>query len=234
MGKKVAVVIPSYNSKRWIGKLTTEVLKVLPSSMVYVVDDNSPDKTAESVTEKFGKNLRVKLIVRTGKGGRGSAVLAGFKEALKEKENELFVEMDSDFAHDPADLPALVEKCIEFDVAAASRYLPGGKVVNMPWQRYLFSRAAMFWSRLVLGIPLSDQTAFRCYSRRALESLNFDKIKSRGFFVITEMAFQLFKKGFSFGEVPVTVTYTAPEVSNFSLKEIKEAFFSVIKLKLGP
>lgn len=232
MTQKVAVVIPSFNSKRWIVKLIGEVLANLPQCSIYVVDDNSPDKTAQAVKTKFGKDCRVKLIVRTGKGGRGSAVLAGFQEALKDKTNQLFVEMDSDFAHDPKDLPKLVEANKNHDVVAASRYLPGGKVVNMPWKRYVFSRLAMFWSRLILGIPVSDQTAFRCYNRKTLLAVNFDRIKSRGFFVITEMAYQLYKKGFNFGEIPVTVTYTAPEVSNFNLKEVKEAFISVIKLRL--
>lgn len=230
---KVAVVIPSFNSKKWINKIIEQVLKNVPNSEIIIVDDNSPDGTAPEIRKKFTKNSRVKLIVRTGKGGRGSAILAGFKEALKDKAVKFLVEMDSDFAHDPLDVPKLLAKNKEFDIVAASRYLPGGKVVNMPQKRLVFSRIAMLWSRIVLGIPVSDQTAFRSYKRSVVESVDFDAIKSRGFFVITEMAFQLHKKGLTFGEVPVTVTYTAPEESNFNFKEVKEAFLSVLKLRFG-
>lgn len=231
-GNKIIIVIPTYNAKAGIVKVILGALKNVPNAKVIVVDDNSPDGTAQLVNDNFKSNKRVKLIVRYAKGGRGSAVIRGFKEGLKEKNVDLFIEMDSDLVHDPNYLPRLIEKAKKYDVVVASRYLLTSQIIKWHFKRRVISRFANHWIKFMLGISLTDNTSgFRCYRRRVLEQIDFSLVLSKGFIVLTEIAYQIHKKGFDFGEIPIDFTPVDINRSNLNLKELKEAFFTVLRLK---
>lgn len=232
--KKSVVVIPTYNSKKNVGKLLREILQFVPWAKIIVVDDNSPDGTANEIKKHFAKDKRVTLIVREKKRGRGSAVIEGFKEGLKDKATELFIEMDSDFAHKPSDLARLIKKADEFDVVVATRYLLKSQLLKWKFKRRVISRLANLWIKSILGIALTDNTnGFRCYKRQIIEGIDFNSIKSKGFIVLTEFSYQIHKKRVIFGEVPIDFIPVDLNKSNLNIKEIKEAFFTVLRLKIN-
>lgn len=231
--KKSVIVIPTYNSKKSIKNFLRKVLKHAPSAKLIVVDDNSPDGTAKEIKKYFSKNRQITLIVRKRKEGRGSAVIQGFKEGLKNKSIKLFIEMDSDFAHNPSDLPKIIKKTKSHDVVVASRYRLHSHIIKWSLKRRLISRFANLWIKFMLGVSLTDNTnGFRCYSRRVIEAINFDIISAKGFIVLTEIAYQIYKKGFSFGEIPINFTPVDLNKSNLNIKEIREAFLTVLRLKI--
>lgn len=231
--KNTAVVIPTYNSKKSITRLVSEIIKSAPFSDVYVVDDNSPDGTAKVVLNSFSKSKSVHLIKRGKKGGRGSAVLYGFFIALKNKKLKYFIEMDSDLCHDPRFIKDLVAKCRSYDIVIASRYLKESKNKNWKLKRQIFSRVVSFYLKLILGIPIKDYTnGYRCYKRKALEGINFESIKSKGFFVLTELSHALYKTGCKFSEIPFDFTLHQADKSNLNFGEIKSAFFGSLRIKL--
>lgn len=232
--KKSVVVIPTYNSKKSIIGLVTEVLQCVPSTQIIIVDDNSPDGTVNEIKKYFEKENRVKLIIRKRKGGRGSAVIEGFKEGLKDKTVKLFIEMDSDFAHKPSYLTSIMQKADLFDVVVASRYLLKSQILKWKFKRRIISRFANLWIKLILGFKLTDNTnGFRCYNRRVLEEINFDTVQAKGFIVLTEIAHQIYKKNFRFGEIPIDFKPVDLNRSNLNLKEVREAFFTVLRLRLS-
>lgn len=225
------VIIPTYNAKAGILRVISGTLKKAPNAKVIVVDDNSPDQTANLVKSKFSSNSRVDLIIRKNKGGRGSAVIEGFKEGLKDKKIELFIEMDADLVHNPNDLPMLISKSRKYDVVVASRYLLKSQIIKWSIKRKVLSRLANLWIKLMLGISLSDNTSgFRCYRRSVLENINLNLISSKGFIVLTEIAYRIYKKGFTFGEIPIDFKPVDINKSNLNIKEIKEALLTVLRL----
>lgn len=227
----VVVVLPSYNASYNITKVIDKILRIVPKSKIFVVDDNSPDKTYELIRKIYNSEKRVKLIIRKQKAGRGSAVICGIKEGLKDKKNKYFIEMDADFSHDPKYIPELIEVCNTYDVSLASKYLKESKIINLPYKRKLFSIFANLVLKTTLGIPVNDYTnGFRCYRREVLEKIDLDSIKSKGFIVLSEILYLIHKKGFSFGEIPFSITYHKEAGSNFNIKEIKEAAFTLFKL----
>lgn len=231
--REIVVVIPTFNARAAIINVISGVLKNIPNAKIIIIDDNSPDQTAKLINEKFALDKRVKLIVRDSKGGRGSAVIRGFKEALKDKKAELFIEMDADLIHNPNDLPRLIEKVKNYDVVVASRYLLKSQIIRWSFKRSLISRLANLWIKFMLGISLTDNTSgFRCYKRKILESINFNMIKSKGFIVLTEIAYQIYKKGFSFAEIPIDFVPVDINRSNLNFRELKEAFLTVLRLKI--
>lgn len=228
----LAIIIPTYNSKKTVVRLIKDVFLNLPQSKVIVVDDSSPDGTANEI-KKFFKKRRITLIVREQKQGRGSAVIEGFKEGLKDKNTELFIEMDSDFAHNPNDLVRLVKKIETCDVVVASRYRLHSHIIKWGMKRRLISRFANLWIKLMLGVSLTDNTnGFRCYRRNVLETVDFNHISAKGFIVLTEIAYQIYKKGFIFGEIPIDFMPVDLNKSNLNMKEIKEAFLTVLRIKI--
>ena len=231
--QKSVVVIPTYKSKKTIKKLVKKVLRHLPKTKIVIVDDSSPDGTANEIKKYFAKDRRITLIVREKKGGRGSAVIEGFREGLKDRTIEFFIEMDSDFAHKPNDLPRLIDKTQAYDTVVASKYHLHSHIIKWSLKRRLISRFANLWIKLMLGISLTDNTnGFRCYKRHVLEAVDFNSISSKGFIVLTEIAYQIYKKGFSFGEIPIDFIPVDLNRSNLNLKEIREAFFTVLRLRL--
>lgn len=229
------VIIPTFNEKENIKNIIKAVFSLQKSFDILVVDDNSPDGTAEIV-----KSLqpdfpdRLFLEVRTKKTGLGTAYIYGFKWALKKKYNYI-IEMDADFSHDPKDLTKLYRACHDYgaDVAIGSRYSKGVNVVNWPMNRVLMSYFASKYVRFITGIPVHDTTAgFVCYKRKVLETINFDKIKFVGYAFQIEMKFKAWKHGFNIKEVSVIFTDRALGKSKMDSSIIGEAVFGVIKMKL--
>jgi dolichol-phosphate mannosyltransferase len=226
------VVIPTYNEKGNLPSLVKDIFKFLPEAKIIVVDDNSPDGTGILADQLAGKYQNLVVIHRQKKAGRGSAVLAGFEQALKEKAVEYIFEMDADFSHDPKDLPRLLSKVKEgSDVVIGSRYLPQSKIINWSFKRRIFSKLANFYAKLFLKIPVCDYTnGFRCYKRLVLESLDFNEIGEKGYGVLSEIAFLLHKKGFKFGEIPIVFVNRQKGQSNLSFSEIRRAFLLIWRL----
>lgn len=227
------ITIPTFNEAENIGKLCARLLDMYPDVHVLVVDDASPDGTAHAVEElqkKFGGRLH--LMKRTGKGGRGSAVLDGFRFGLK-RYYSLFFEMDADFSHSPEEIPLFLRKMAEgCDMVLGSRYLPGSKIYDWGWKRTFFSRYANRYARFVLGIPMTDYTnGYRCYTREAIEALDMDVIEAKGYVVLSEVAYQLHLKAKKIGEVPTIFVNRRRGISNLSGHEIKEAFLSVLRIR---
>ncbi len=229
---KILIIVPCYNERENIAQLIEAVLAQSPDIDVLIVDDQSPDGTSplvESLIPQYAGRLM--LFSRSGKGGRGSAVLAGFRFALQRK-YELVFEMDADFSHEPTEIPRFLEKIKDVDFVIGSRYLPGSEIREWSRKRTFFSFWANHYARLVLRIPLSDYTnGYRCYRRKALEALEMEKIDAKGYVVLSEVAYQLYKKGFTIGEVPTVFVNRRRGISNLSGKEIKEAFFSVLRIR---
>lgn len=227
---KTLIIIPSYNEKENIASLIDALLKLPVGADVLVVDDSS-DGTAAMLKEKQVTEPRLFLIAREKKSGRGTAVLEGFRFALS-RDYQRIVEMDADFSHDPKELSSLLALSGSNTLVIGSRYLKTSKILNWPRSRRVFSKCANFYAHIVLGIGIHDYTnGYRVYGREALEKLDIEKIKSRGYIVLSEIAYQLFRKGVSFAEVPTIFVNRARGVSSFSLKEAREAFLSVLRIR---
>ena len=231
MQKNIAVIIPTYNAGNTVVELIQSILSNVKSSLVFIVDDSSPDGTAHRVRNHFSKNKRVILIVRKEKAGRGSAVIRGFQEALKLPAITHVIEMDADLCHDPAVIPALIAATNRADVVIASRYVQGSKTINWKWNRQIFSRLVSLFLKATLNIPILDYTnGFRCYTRGALESIHFGNIKSKGFIVLSELAYAIHKNGGRFTEIPFTFQLYELNLSNLKFNEIKEATVTIFRL----
>jgi dolichol-phosphate mannosyltransferase len=200
---------------------------------VLIVDDGSPDGTAKIVKQLQGEyNGHLFIEEREGKLGLGTAYIHGFKWALAHQYNFIF-EMDADFSHNPEDLIRLRNACVEgADVAIGSRYIKGVNVVNWPMGRVLMSYFASVYVRFITGIDIQDATAgFKCYRKRVLETIKFDKIKFVGYAFQIEMKFTAIKHGFKVIEVPIIFTDRTEGTSKMSTSIFKEAFLGVIQLK---
>jgi len=198
-----------------------------------IIDDNSPDGTANLVKDmqkKFPDKLH--LLQREGKLGLGTAYIAGFKWALNQAYNYI-CEMDCDFSHNPEDLPRLRQAMLEgADVAVGSRYVDGGGVYNWPKRRIILSRGASIYARLITGIPVQDTTAgFVCYRRVFLESLNMDKIVFKGYAFQIQMKLAAYLMGFKIIEIPIWFKDREEGVSKMSSNIIQEAILGVLKLR---
>lgn len=229
------VIIPTYNEKENAAAIIDAVMALSHQFDVLVVDDNSPDGTAEIVKAKTGQYPgRVHLLSREGKQGLGTAYIAGFKWALDRK-YEYIIEMDADFSHAPADLLRLYEAAAaEADVVVGSRYCTGVNVVNWPMGRILMSYYASKYVRMVTGMPVHDTTAgFVCYRRRVLEAFDLDNIRFKGYAFQIEMKFTAYKYGFTITEVPIIFTNRVLGESKMNTSIFGEAVFGVLKLRLG-
>lgn len=200
---------------------------------VLVVDDNSPDGTADIVRELQKEFERsVHLLERKKKEGLGTAYIAGFKWCLQ-RDYEYIFEMDADFSHNPNDLPRLLEACKNgADMSIGSRYVKGGEVSNWDYKRIVISYFASVYVRSVLWIDVHDATAgFVCYHRRVLEAIDLDKIEFIGYAFQIEMKYNALRKGFKLVEVPITFIDRAVGQSKMSMNIFTEAFFGVVKMR---
>ncbi len=235
MKSDTLVIIPTYNESRNIVRMLEVVLSLEPAIDVLIVDDGSPDGTADLVksVQKINEG-RIHLIQREGKLGLGTAYVAGFKMAL-EKGYSFICEMDADFSHDPHDLPRLVEavKIGETDVAVGSRYHNGISIINWPLTRLILSYAANVYARVITRLPIKDTTAgFKCFRREVLENINLDRIKSNGYSFQIEMHYRAWKAGFRLNEISIIFRERVEGVSKMSKKIIFEAVWMVWALKL--
>ena len=229
--RKGLVIIPTYNEAENIANIIDAVLNQSPELSVLVIDDNSPDKTAEIVEKIKNNNPRVYLLNRSSKLGLGTAYIAGFKYAIKNGYEYCF-EMDADFSHDPNDLPRFIELIDKYDLVIGSRYCDGISVVNWPIKRLLLSYFACMYARVITGCPIKDLTAgFKCYRRNALEGINLDKIKSDGYGFQIEIDFKIWRKNFKVKEIPIIFVERRAGVSKMSKHIVLEAFLLVLRLR---
>ncbi len=228
------VIIPTYNEIENAANIIDAVLALPHRFDILIIDDNSPDGTADAVKAKQQEHPgRVHLVQRAGKLGLGTAYIEGFKWSLAHGYDYIF-EMDADFSHNPNDLIALYKACAEngADMSIGSRYVSGVNVVNWPMGRVLMSYYASKYVRIVTGMPINDTTAgFVCYSRRVLEALPLDEVRFKGYAFQIEMKFTAYKYGFRIVEVPIIFVNRVLGESKMNTGIFGEAVFGVIKLK---
>lgn len=228
------VIIPTYNEKENIEKMIDTVFALSVPFHLLIIDDGSPDGTANLVKAKMQEYPGQLFIEeRTGKLGLGTAYIHGFKWALARHYNYI-CEMDADFSHNPEDLIRLWEaaKSGKGDLVVGTRYIKGGNVKNWPWSRVLISFFASVYVRMVTWIPSHDTTAgFVCFKRQVLETIDLDAIKFIGYAFQIEMKFTAWKHGFKIGEVPITFIDRVEGTSKMSSSIIKEAVFGVLQLQ---
>jgi len=228
------VIIPTYNEKENIAKIIEKVFSLGDFFDVLIVDDGSPDGTAEivkSLQSKFPDRLFIEE--RTGKLGLGTAYIHGFKWGLAREKYKYFSEMDADFSHNPEDLIQLRESNESgYDLSIGSRYCKGGKVKNWPIGRLLMSYFASVYVRMVLWFNVKDTTAgFKCYRRVVLEKLDLDNIQFKGYAFQVEMKYRTHKKGFKINEVPITFIDRVEGESKMNSDIFKEAVLGILKMR---
>ena len=231
------VIIPTYNEKENIEAIIKAVMELPIEFHVLVIDDGSPDGTAEIVKGLMADRYkgRLHLVERSGKLGLGTAYIAGFKWAIENKAEYIF-EMDADFSHNPQDLLKLYDACANqgADLAIGSRYVTGVNVVNWPMGRVLMSYFASKYVRFVLGVNIHDTTAgFVCYKRHTLETIELDKIRFKGYAFQIEMKFTAHKCGAKIIEVPIIFVNRVLGTSKMSGGIFSEALLGVVRLKLS-
>lgn len=228
------VIIPTYNERENVEAIVRAVFGLPELFHVLIVDDGSPDGTADIVRrmqQEFPQQLH--LLERKGKLGLGTAYIAGFKWGLQQG-YDFFFEMDADFSHNPADLPRLLAKCRDegAGVAVGSRYTKGGKVENWPADRIILSYGASLYARIILWMPVADPTAgFICYRREVLAAINLDHIRFVGYAFQIEMKFAAYTLGFKVREVPITFKDREKGQSKMSLRIIREAMLGVLQMR---
>lgn len=228
------VLIPTYNERENVSAMVDKVFSLPVEFDILVIDDGSPDGTADIVRERQKDYPdRLHLLCRKGKLGLGTAYLAGFRWGL-ERDYDYIIEMDCDFSHNPDDLPRLVAAAEEgADVVVGSRYVQGVNVVNWPMSRLLMSYCASIYVRTVTGMPVHDATAgFVCYSRRVLETMDLDRVEMKGYGFQIEMKYSAWKLGFKIREVSIIFIDRVLGQSKMSSSIFGEAFFGVMKLRL--
>lgn len=235
MNSKKLVIIPTYNEIENISEMIDTVMGLPGDFELLIIDDGSPDGTAQVVIDKQASNpSTLHLLQRRGKLGLGTAYLTGFKWAL-ERDYEFIFEMDCDFSHDPKDLIRLYEACADrrFDMAIGSRYITGVNVVNWPMGRVLMSYFASIYVNFITGLPIKDATAgFKCYHRSVLEGIQLDLVQFIGYAFQIEMKFTAWKLGFKITEVPIIFTDRTKGSSKMSKGIFREAVFGVIWMKI--
>lgn len=228
------VIIPTYNEKENIADIIAAVFALEGNFHVLVIDDGSPDGTADIVKQlQAQESERLHLLQRAGKLGLGTAYLMGFKWAL-EKGYDYVFEMDADFSHNPADLLRLYKACSEegADMVVGSRYCNGVSVVDWPIGRIIMSYFASAYVRYVLGMKVYDTTAgFVCYSRKVLETIDLDAVKMKGYGFQIEMKYTAYKLGFTLKEVPIIFVNRQKGTSKMSGGIFGEAFWGVMGLR---
>lgn len=230
------IIIPTYNEKENIEAIIRAVTSLEKDFEVLVIDDGSPDGTANIVKGLMAEEFkgRVHLVERSGKLGLGTAYICGFKWALEHGYEYIF-EMDADFSHAPADLPRLYAACHDegYDVSVGSRYITGVNVVNWPIGRVLMSYYASAYVRTILGIKLRDTTAgFVCWTRKVLETMSLDDVRFKGYAFQIEMKYTALRLGFKIKEVPVVFVNRELGTSKMSGGIFSEALFGVMKLRM--
>jgi dolichol-phosphate mannosyltransferase len=230
---RACVILPTYNERENLPQIAPAILAAAPELDVLVVDDNSPDGTGALADELAQKEPRLRVLHRERKEGLGRAYLAGFAEALKAGYGRV-IEMDADFSHDPARLPALLAASREVDLVLGSRYVAGGGTVNWGLGRRLLSRGGSFYARTILGLGIRDLTGgFKCFRREVLEAIDLPSVRSSGYAFQIELTYRAVKKGFSVREVPITFVDRRVGKSKMSRRIVAEALWMVWKIRFS-
>jgi dolichol-phosphate mannosyltransferase len=228
------VIIPTFKERENIEAIVKSISSLKIPFDILIVDDNSPDGTADIIKDLQKTLNNLYLIERPGKLGLGTAYLAGFKWALERGYSYIY-EMDADFSHDPMDLMRLFKACSEdgADLAIGSRYISGVNVVNWPLSRVLMSYIASIYVRIITGMKIMDTTAgFKCYKKAVLENIRLDKIKSVGYGFQIEMKFKTWRLGYKIIEIPIIFTDRKLGASKMSGGIFNEALWGVLRMKL--
>lgn len=229
----ILIIIPTYNERENIVLIVPEVKKVLPGVHILVVDDSSPDGTGACVKQMAAAFDGLFLLTRPKKEGLGRAYISGFKWAL-ERSYEFIFEMDADFSHDPRYLPDFVTAVDTADLVLGSRYLTGVNVVNWPLCRLIISYGGNLYARLVTGLPVRDCTGgFKCFRRKVLESINFDRISVSGYSFQIEMTWLAWKKGYRIKEIPIIFVDRKRGKSKMSMRIIGEGLLLIWRLRVA-
>jgi dolichol-phosphate mannosyltransferase len=231
--EKKLVIIPTYNERDNILKVLQALSDLKITNLdILIIDDNSPDGTAEVVKEYMKQNQQIHLLQRAGKLGLGTAYITGFRYAL-EKSYEYIFEMDADLSHDPKEIPNFLEAIKEADLIIGSRYVTGVNVINWPLMRLFISVMASKYTRMITGMPFRDCTSgFKCFRRAVLAKIPLDQIDSSGYSFQIEMNFKAWQRGFKIKEIPIIFYERTVGSSKMSKRIILEAMFIVWKLKI--
>jgi dolichol-phosphate mannosyltransferase len=230
---RTLIVVPTYNERENVAALIPELLKVAPTSDVLVVDDSSPDKTADYAEELFGTSPRFSVLRRTAERGYGRSLLDGYRFAV-DRDYVRLVQLDADFSHDPAVVPVLTNAARNADVVIGSRYCLGGRVANWPLRRRLLSRFANGYVRVITGLTVRDSTSgFRCYTRRALQILLEAPIEAEGYAFLVETTFRAQRAGLRITEIPITFVDRREGQSKMSRRIIFESVLKPWSLRWG-
>jgi dolichol-phosphate mannosyltransferase len=229
---RVLVTVCTYNERENIARLIPEIRRQLPIAHILVVDDNSPDDTADVVRQLAAEDAQVHLLLRNQKQGLGAATIAGFQWGI-EHGCEFLINMDADFSHPPDVLPALLAAMDQADVAIGSRYVPGGGVSNWGWMRRFMSWGINVYSRWLLGLTARDCSgAYRCYRVAKLNELDFAKIRAKGYAFQEEFLYRCARVGSRFAEVPIMFENRTAGESKINSKETAKALRDIALLSL--
>lgn len=231
--KKSIVVIPTYNEIDNISNLIKAIHNSVPETDILIVDDNSPDGTADAVREMMKYDNKLKLLFREKKMGLGTAYCAGFKYCL-EQNYDYILQMDADFSHDPNELPRFLEEIENYDLVIGSRYVTGVNVINWPLTRLMLSYGANVYSRIITGMPLRDGTGgFKCFRASMLRHINLSEIKTNGYGFQIEMNYRMWKLGSRIKEMSIIFVDRRSGTSKMSKNIIWEAMWLVWKLRFS-
>ena len=229
---KTLIIIPTYNEIDNIDRMINTIFQLYPEVHLLIIEDGSPDGTSDIVKKHQETNTQLHMIQRTGKLGLGTAYITGFKWALTNDYQYVF-EMDCDFSHDPKQVSDLLTAAQSNDLVIGSRYIDGIRIINWPFRRLLLSYLASIYTRFVTGIPVFDTTGgFKCFSRKALETLNLDNIISQGYIFQLELNYKVWLSGLRVIEVPIVFYERRDGQSKMGGGIIFEALFAVVRLKV--
>lgn len=231
--KSAVIVIPTYNERENIEELLQSILDLnLEEELsIIVVDDDSPDGTADAVSSLAQRGKNIHLLLRRGKRGRGAAGIAGFMAALC-LDPDIITEMDADFSHQPEDIPRLLEAASEYDVVIGSRFVPGGKDAERGRLRKIMTFLVRYFLRLYLKVPVRDiSSGFRCFRREVLERINLNSLKSRGPSIVQEILFRAHHMGYRIKEIPITFQNRKKGKTKLNLRILLETLIFNWKLK---
>lgn len=231
---KTIVIIPTFNESENIVPLMESIKTALPDTHILIVDDNSPDGTAELVNNKMRDEETIHLIVRQKKSGLGTAYCEGFKYALNNG-FDYILQMDADFSHNPEELPRIISEMADADLVIGSRYISGVNVVNWPLSRLILSYGANLYTRLITCLPIKDGTGgYKCFNANYLKHIDLDQIRSNGYGFQIEMNYKMWKLGARIKEIPIIFVDRRSGESKMNRHIIFEAMWLVWKLKFSP
>ncbi len=226
------IIIPTFNEIDNIEKMILTLFELYPAISLLIIEDGSPDGTAQVVKRLMTSYKNLSIIERKGKLGLGTAYITGFQWALERNFDYVF-EMDCDFSHDPKQIPDLLVAAQGHDLVIGSRYINGIRIINWPFRRLLLSYCASLYTRMITGIPIFDTTGgFKCFSRAALKSLDFNRIISNGYSFQLELNYKVWVKGLKIKEVPIIFYERRDGQSKMGGGIIVEAVFAVFRLRL--